>query len=402
MDRALATPTIETARPVLPARQLIVLLLLAAVAHAFYWTTRPPDMALFLEQWFAHIVHHGPVGAFAYPFSNYEPAYLYLLALGSLAHDWLAPMDIIKLLSVAGSLFLTLSLARLIKAFDAPPRLALFLLVLPSVVINAALLGQCDALWAGCCLFALGAMVRGRDVRALVWCGLAIAFKSQAAFIAPVMVGALIGRRAPWWQWAIPPLVFLATLVPAWAMGWPLVKLLTVYPGQAALVLFPGRLGNPWLAATLFFSEASRPYYLIGYAAALAAGAMIALLAARHSRDRRILLLLALLSATALPFLLPKMLERYYFLADVLAVAVALAWRTRKSGLAALAIQSASLVTLLTYIYSYHWPYPALLGIGFAAAGLATTISLLRDCAISWPDAAALLPRLASAERTIA
>ena len=124
----------------------------------------------------------------------------------------------------------------------------------------------------------------------------------------------------------------------------------------------------------------------------------------RNSGDRRILLLLALLSATALPFLLPKMLERYYFLGDVLALAVALSWRTRKAGFAALAIQMASLVTLLTYIYSYHWPYPALLGVVFAAAGLATIVSLLRDRAIRspWWDAGALLPRLASAERTIA
>src|SRR4051794_8638265 len=95
--------------------RLASVLVLAVCAHALYWSTRPPDMSIFLEPWFAHIVHFGPIGAFAHPFSNYEPAYLYLLAAGSLAHDLLSPMDVIKLLSVAGSLFLTFAVADLLK-----------------------------------------------------------------------------------------------------------------------------------------------------------------------------------------------------------------------------------------------------------------------------------------------
>src|SRR5690348_2068771 len=91
--------------------ELAAILLFAVVARAICWSVRPPDMSIFLEPWFAHIVHYGPIGAFAHPFSNYEPAYLYLLALGSLAHGLLAPMTIIKILSVAGTLFLTAGLA---------------------------------------------------------------------------------------------------------------------------------------------------------------------------------------------------------------------------------------------------------------------------------------------------
>ncbi len=142
-------PTAVNAGQQLPAIQLAGLLALAVMAHAIYWTTRPPDMHLFLEPWLAHIVRFGPIGAFAHPFSNYEPAYLYLMAAGSLAHGVLAPMAIIKALSVLGTLFLTFGVANLLKTFGASPRLSVFTLVLPTAVINAALLGQCDALWAG-------------------------------------------------------------------------------------------------------------------------------------------------------------------------------------------------------------------------------------------------------------
>jgi hypothetical protein len=212
----------------------------------------------------------------------------------------------------------------------------------------------------------------------MVWCGVAIAFKAQAAFIAPAMIGAMIGRRAPWWQWVVPAAVFLGSLVPAWLLGWPLVKLLTVYVDQAAWDQIPGRLGNPWMAATILAGKAAGSFFVVGYAAAAAAAAALIALAASACRDRQRLLLVALLSATALPFLLPKMLERYYFLGDVLALALALSLRTRGATFIALAVQMASLLSLLTYVYWYHAPYPALAGAVCAGAALIAMGRLLQ------------------------
>src|SRR3954452_15575783 len=230
------------AAAVSPQLQVGAIIALAAIARMMFWAVRPPDMSIFLEPWFAHIVHYGPIGAFAHPFSNYEPAYLYVLAASSLLHGVLTPMTIIKLLSVLGTLVLAFALADLLEAAGREGKSALLALLLPTIVINDALLGQCDALWSGSCLFALAAMMRGKTLRAMIWCGVAIAFKSQAAFIAPAMIGAMIGRRAPWWQWLVPAAVFLGSLVPAWLLGWPLVKLLTVYVDQAAWDQIPGRL----------------------------------------------------------------------------------------------------------------------------------------------------------------
>jgi Gpi18-like mannosyltransferase len=364
--------------------QLTAVLALACYVRSLLWWTSPPDMSLFLVPWFSHIVHFGPIGAFGHPFSNYEPAYLYLLALSSLAHGLLEPLYIIKLLSIAGTIFLAAALADLLKAMDAPPRAAVFIFVLPTVAINDALLGQCDALWAGSCVLALAAMIRGNTIRSLVWCGIGVAFKSQAAFIAPVIIGAMIGRRPPLWQWAIPALVFAATLVPALLAGWPAMKLLMVYPEQAKWVHFAGRLANPWMFGTMFANLAVRQYFIFGYAAAAAAAVAIAALARASFQDRRIMLALAVLSATALPFLLPKMLERYYFLADVLALALAISFRSRLACLIALTVQSASLLSLLTYILWYHHPYPTLFGSAFAATALAAICVLLRQTAARW------------------
>jgi hypothetical protein len=350
--------------------QIALLLLFAVVARAVCWFRRPPDMALFLEPWFNHIVHYGPVAAFAHPFSNYEPAYLYLLALGSLAHSVFEPMTIIKIVSVLGTVFMTFGFADLLKAAGAKPREALLLPVLPSVVFNDALFAQCDALWVGSCTFALAAMVRGRTLRSMVWCGVAIAFKAQAAFIAPVIIGAMLGRRAPWWQWMVPALVFLASLVPAWLQGWPAMKLLTVYLEQAKWDQIPGRLGNPWMFGTIFAEQSAHSLFFLGYLAAGIAALVIAALAWRSARNPRQLILLSAIAGTALPFLLPKMLERYYFLGDVMTLALALAWAGREASVAVRAVQLASVLSTLTYIHFYHQPYLALVGAVSATVGL--------------------------------
>jgi hypothetical protein len=279
-------------------------------------------------------------------------------------------MTIIKIISVLGTVFLTFALANLLNAAGVEKRGALLLLMLPSVVINDALLAQCDALWAGCCLFGLAAIIRGRTLRAMLWCGLAISFKAQAAFMAPVIIGAMIGRRAPWWQWLVPSLVFLATLVPPFLLGWPLIKLLTVYHGQASLDQIAGRLSNPWMLGTIFAEQASRQWFMVGYAAAGATAVTIAALAARGARDARLLILLAALAGTALPFFLPKMLERYYFLGDVMTLALALSLNNRKASIAVRAVQLASILAHMTYLYFFDHPYPALAGAVCAGVGI--------------------------------
>ena len=356
---------------------LWLVLALAVVGRSVFWNMRPPDMRIFLEPWFNHILHYGPVQAFAHPFSNYEPAYLYLLALGSLAHGVMATMTIIKIISIAGTLFLTLALADVLEAAGAERRGALLLLLLPSVVINDALLAQCDALWAGACLFGLAAMIRGRTLRAMIWCGVAISFKLQAGFMAPVMVGAMIGRKAPWWQWLVPGAVFLATLVGPWLLGWPGIELLTVYFGQMSLDHIAGRLANPWMVGTIFAEQPARHLFFIGYAAAGAVAATVVALAARQSRNPKLLILLVAIAGTALPFLLPKMLERYYFLGDVMTLALALSWKRREAAVAVLGVQLASILSHLSYMYFFDHPYPALAGAVCAAVGLVAMCRLV-------------------------
>jgi len=384
----IADPLETTKRPRLSWP--LVFAVIAAVAlnlYALCWSTIPPDLVQFVMPWYDHIIERGPVGAFTEPFSNYTPPYLYLLAASSLVHPLLQPLDVIKWLSVAGTAFLALAVADLVKAMGGEPKRAAFTFIVPTIALNAALLGQCDALWAGACVLAIAAMIRGLTVKSLIWCGVAIAFKAQAAFVAPAIIGGLIGLRAPLWQWTIPALVYAALMAPAWLLGWPAADLATVYLRQADWFDTAGNLANPWIWAGQFAPDAAKAFYIVGYAAAAAAALGIGALAAKSVRKPKAMLLLALLSSFALPFLLPKMHERYYFLADALVLALALAAPTRRNLYVAATVQIASLLSVLTYVYFYFHPLPALAGTFIAAFAL---VAIWRETLASgahWPFA---------------
>src|SRR5947209_11743455 len=116
MSESLTAIDAESApKPSLPSWQVQIcaIFALAVWAHSLLWWTEPRDMSLFQRPWFEHIVRYGPLGAFAHPFSNYTPAYLYLLAIASLFQSTMEPMYIIKLLSVGGTAFAAFAVADL-------------------------------------------------------------------------------------------------------------------------------------------------------------------------------------------------------------------------------------------------------------------------------------------------
>jgi Gpi18-like mannosyltransferase len=369
--RPAATPTLPT---VLTAAGV----LLAVALHWLAWPTQTPDMTKYLLPWYQHILAHGPLGAFAHPFSNYTPAYLYLLAAASLLHPWIAPVSVIKLLSVAGTGVLAIAVASALKAAGAPrPWLAgALVFLLPTTILNAALLGQCDAFWTAACVMAVAAAIRGRMVAMLVWCGIAIAFKAQPAFLAPFIFAVLLHNRAKAHLWLIPPAVYAAVMSPAWLAGWPALDLLLIYPRQNTFFPEAGNAANPWVIVGTYFPAEAPAFYWIGYgAAALALVAYVALFARRRMTPK-LLLAAATLSALIIPWLLPKMHERYFMLADLLSFALAFAARGRSTLLIAVLVQFASVSAYFSYAVSR--PLWAMLAALISAGALVAIADYIR------------------------
>ena len=65
---------------------MIIPAALGLCLYRLCWPIVPPDFLDFLLPWYRHILATGPVAAFAQPFGDYTPSYLYLLAGASLTH----------------------------------------------------------------------------------------------------------------------------------------------------------------------------------------------------------------------------------------------------------------------------------------------------------------------------
>ena len=185
------------------ALRAVVLVLLAVGAVALRWhfiDFQSGDYRTFLSRWYAFIETHGHLAALADDsFSNYNTPYLVLLALagvGAAIVSRLRP-----------------------SSYWTPVAAFGVLLVLPTVVMNSGVWGQCDSLYAAACLACVLALIDGKALAASAWFGLGFGFKLQAIFLLPLLIAVVIVNRHKWWSLLAAPAAFFASLVPALIAG---------------------------------------------------------------------------------------------------------------------------------------------------------------------------------------
>ena len=219
------------------------------------------------------------------------------------------------------------------------------LLLLPTVILNGAFWGHCDALYGALTLHALACALEGRNRSSLLLLGIAFSFKLQTVFVLPLWGGLWLLRRVRFRELLWFPAAYAATCAPALLLGKPLGDILGVYFGQAAEYSGYLNLNAPNMYALIPHGAevntalAARLGILAAFA--LAAAVLAALLVFRRQADDRALLAAAVVLAIGVPFLLPHMHERYFFLADVLALAWTCAFP--RSAPCALLVELASL-----------------------------------------------------------
>jgi Gpi18-like mannosyltransferase len=418
------------AKPLTPGLQWLarcaigILFLLSLALRLSLYHVITNDYTFFLSNWYDFIQTHGGFAALKYNFSNYNPPYLYLLALA--VYTPIPKLAAIKTISVIFdvvlALFTYLILGLRYKRSFAAIIGALVIVFAPTIFINSAAWGQCDAIYTAFCLGSLYFLLKERPAWACVFFALAISFKLQAIFFLPVLLIAALPTRADlsrlWNRFAggrghdksVPavenktrrklplqylvliPLIFFLMLTPALMAGASLQSVLATYPGQVstggaggggpANAGGPGRFqggppgpsagrgpggfnggkpgqfngrrpgsnnggrqgqfrgGGPGpnngggnfssssltLNAPSFYQwlPANAPQYW-KWVGILLAGAFVVLigallLASKQQLTPAILLKVTLVFALAIPFLLPEMHERYFYLADVVSI----------------------------------------------------------------------------------
>lgn len=295
---------------------------LAFALRAFFMDYQSGDYNVFLTKWVDYFRNSGGFSGLSSSIGNYNLPYLYFLALFSYLPS--SDLHLIKLLSILFDVILAFGMMKLCGVFtrSAPKRLAAYLitLLLPTVILNGAMWGQCDSIYVAFAILAFWLVLTDRPKLSMVCMALSFGFKLQAVFIMPLYLVLLFAKKIKFWHYLIFPLTYIVEIIPAVAMGRPFLDAFLLYFRQAGTVGSGLNYNSPSIFA-LFPSG-------VNTAALSAVGILLAFLFVfliflrtykhRNSLNNEALLGVALLFAVGIPFLLPHMHDRYFFMADVL------------------------------------------------------------------------------------
>jgi Gpi18-like mannosyltransferase len=425
-----------------------LLFLLAIILRVSLYPVESMDYRAFLDVWYNYIQSNGGFAALKDNFSNYNTPYLYLLAIAS--YTPIPAIVAVKTISVIFDVVLGIFTYLIIhlKYRQAYAALggALVILFAPTIFINSAYWGQCDAIYTAFCLGSLYFMLKDRPGWACAFAGFAISFKLQAIFFLPILLVLLLRKKLPWKFLVLIPVVFLVLLVPAMLAGRSAESLITIYVQQAAdggvatgnngglgMNGGMGRAGNGYSeqgqgqflggngeqrqyiggegtgqgqftgdggqgqftgnggggmstsSSSLVYNAPTIYQWLptdnttlweaigILLAGGVVVGVSFLVWKSKVELTPTVLLRVALVFALAIPFLLPKMHERYFYLADVLTIVYAFYFP--RYFYIALVMQLSSLASYAPFLLNNE-----VIGLSFVAlAVLVITVIAARD-----------------------
>ena len=303
----------------------LILLLIIAIRMLMF-RNETADYLDFLSPWVQFFRENGGFKALGISVGNYNPPYLYFLALFSYIN--INELYLIKLLSVLFDVLLAWACMKLLSIYNKKSRLLLicFLvtLSLPTVALNGAFWGQCDSIYVFFAVMSVYLALREKGAVSMIMLAASLAFKLQAVFIMPVFFVFLLAGKIKPKHIIVFPIAYTVFLLPPVICGRPIFEVLTQYVNQAGTVGDAMNYNSPSVFSILGGLDSSvwaKPAVIAAFVFVLLAFLFAAILRKRLSD--KMLLGLTVLLVIGIPFLLPHMHDRYFYLADVLSLVLA-------------------------------------------------------------------------------
>jgi len=306
----------------------IGLLLLALAIRLALLPIVTDDQEGFLLPWCNYIREHGGFWAFKDRFSDYSPLYLYyLLAITSLNLDGTVA---IKLFSILFDFYTSYQIFKMLQLKWGeriwPYAAAMAFLFSPTFLLNSSMWGQCDVIYACVALISVSHLLRQRYGIAFVFYGISFALKFQAVFLLPFFIVLFLKeRKFPLWHFLLLPGIYFISIVPCWIAGRPLIDLLLIYFNQMSTYDILAML-----APSLWQWIPAQPEYLKLFALAgiLLTTAVVLIFSwlivkSPGHLSNEMTLKVACLFLIAIPFSLPRMHERYFYMAELFSLVYA-------------------------------------------------------------------------------
>lgn len=299
----------------------IIAIVAVTLFKFLFFNIESSDYILFLSKWFKKIVELGKINALNYTISDYPDSYIFILILGSYITK--NSLVFIKLISCIFDIIIFIFGYKIINIFDTniAKKNNLLLLIIPGVILNSAILAQCDAIFTSFILIFIYYILKNKNKLALTFLGIAFAFKLQALFIAPIILYLLVTKKIKIYDILFILLGFIIPFVPSIIFGKGLIaniKILLFQTGEYNM--FTGACPN--IYSLLFLNY--RPIniilkYLLSFVVIIIT-IFICLNKNKAKFDNKTFLYKLMILSLIVPFLLPSMHDRYFYLANILII----------------------------------------------------------------------------------
>jgi Gpi18-like mannosyltransferase len=310
--------------------ETIAYLILATIVAVFVRLSllgyKSADYETYTKIWYNAIQTMG-ISALRGDFSNYNPPYLYLLYLVARFLPGLVDVVAIKFPSLIAD-FVCAGFIYKIVSFNSGNRYAaLFaycatLLSLP-VILNSSFWGQADSIYTAGLIASLYFLMTKRNWLSFIAFGVAFAFKLQSIFFLPILIALWFRKEISWKYFLAIPIVYFISILPAWIIGRPIMSIIGIYFSQAGEY---NKLTShaPNLYAWFPIGKDIFQIFLPAGIALAVTVILIFILIITKSKTKLSpahYLEIAFFSVLIVPFVLPKMHQRYFFPADILSIA---------------------------------------------------------------------------------
>jgi len=312
------------------------------------------DYIGFLNPWIEHMKQFGIAGIGNIN-SNYNAPYLILLWI--VGHLPFSNLFSVKLISIifdyilAGSVFLVVRFYKPIGITKYVSFLAI--LFAPTVIINGSLWAQCDVIYTSFIVLSFYAFLKNRLHTSWILWGISFAFKLQSVFFLPFLLFGLFYKKRGFLGPIYAAAVIVALSILPMFYGRSLADVINVYVSQTS----PNGDGQYFVlfAPTIFQIFTISSIEPVRKAMILIAGSFalgLASLAFLRKFNAKSVLILAVLIVLSLPFLLPQMHERYFYVAEIFLIMAACI--IPKLIIPAIGMQVITVMSYIPYLSGYN------------------------------------------------
>lgn len=295
--------------------------LISMLFRIFFMNIKSDDYLLFLSNWWNKINEYGGFNSLKYIIGDYPDSYMFLLCIG--ASITKNSLIFIKVLSTAFDILIFLFGYKIIEHFskESANKYSWILILLPGILVNSAILGQCDSIYTAFVLAFIYNILKNHNKLALSFFGIAISFKLQSLFIAPVILYLIATKKIKIYDLFFIILGFILPFIPSILIGKGLIENIKILMFQTSEYnYFVKSCPNMYSLLLLNYKQINT---LLKYSIAIIVGIIAIFISLHKYKDgynNTTFIYKSFLISSIVVFLLPSMHDRYFYLANILGI----------------------------------------------------------------------------------